>query len=62
MCWISRLVCVLFLVEGSEKAMFILPTLISTTGSVVWHENLDGLIVLMDSLASDLRLQMVMYI
>jgi len=52
---------VLFSIEGSERAMSILEALIPTSGSVMWHENLDGLLVLLERLASDLRLQMVLY-
>jgi len=52
---------VLFSVEGNERAMSILQALMSTSGPVVWHENLDGLLVLLEALASELRLQMVMY-
>ena len=48
-------------IEGSERAMTILHALMSATGSVMWHENVDGLTVLLETLASDLSLQMVMY-
>jgi len=51
----------LFAVEGSERAVSILQAVMSTTGSVMWRENLDGLMVLLDALASDLRLQMVIH-
>jgi len=52
---------VLFSVEDNDRAMCILEALIATDGSVVWHENLDGLLILLETFASDLKLQMVMY-
>ena len=51
----------LFSVEDSDRAMSILEAMIATSGSVMWHENLDGLLVLLEAFASDLKLQMVMY-
>jgi len=48
-------------VEGSERAMSVLEALIATNGSGMWHENVDGLLALLEALASDLKLQMVMY-
>ena len=41
--------------------MSIIETLISVDGSTIWHENLVGLLVLLEAFASDLKLQMVIY-
>jgi len=51
---------VLFSVEDSERAMSILEALMATSDSVMWHENVDGLLVLLEALALDLKLHMVM--
>ena len=50
-----------FSAEDSERALAILQTLLATSDSVMWRENLDGLLVLLESLACDLKLQMVIY-
>ena len=52
----------LFSIEDNNRAMSVLEALMATTGSVVWRENLDGLLVLLEAFASDLKLQMVMCI
>ena len=49
----------MFFVKDSERAMSILQALMCTCGSTMWHENVDGLLVLLESLASDLKLKMV---
>jgi len=51
------LVCV----EDSERAVSVLEALMSTSGSVMWRENVNGLLILLESLASDLKLKMVIY-
>jgi len=49
----------LFFVKDSERAMSILQALMCTCGSTMWHENVDGLLVLLESFTSDLKLKMV---
>ena len=51
----------LFSIADNDRAMSILEALIAAHGSDVWSENLDGLLVLLEAFASDLKLHMVMY-
>lgn len=49
------------IVEDSERAMSVLEALMSASGSTMWSENVDGLLLLLESLATDLKLKMVIY-